>query len=465
MRFARTSRWRFPLGARIAFFFSVAFSVCLFSAFTIAYFRVYYSLEGYSRSVIEAKWREMAAVLGDSDVRALKEFLGSQTNGLKNAHFMVRVITDKGETLFLKPSTQSETFEFEKMYERFTNPEDLVGWHALQAVDDEDKFDLLTDKVSSKLYLQVGKSSEDREEVVERLGVFFLITAASLTILGALVGSWYAHRSLRPVRDLINAIQTIERGDLSRRVHVSAAQDELRDLSLTFNRMIDRLDRVVRAMKESLDNVAHDLRTPLTRIKNTAEAGLLAGDPGKAMVALAECAEHTDEVAALLSQLLDISEANAGELELKIERVDVTLLVAQVADLYDLVAEEKRIGIQLEMNERPHWPLDARRMRQVIGNLLDNAIKYSPPDTKVRVALVVEKGSLVLTVIDQGPGISPEDLPRIWDRLFRGDRSRSTQGMGIGLALVKSIVEAHGGTVSASMAEDGGAVFRVELRA
>ena len=456
-------RFRFSISTRIALFFSFAFSLCLIFAFGFAYLQMYVFLEKTSKDVIDSKWREMAAVLGKGDIKGLRDFLASAENNVKNSQFMVRVLTGGGTTLYLKPSAQEEIFEFEKMYAKFTNLEEMSGWHAFQAVDDEDKFDLLTDKISDDVFLQVGKSSEDREAVVEELALIFGITTLVLIAASFLVGNLYAKKSLKPIRELVSTIKRIENGDLTRRVPEPTTRDELSDLSRTFNRMIARIDTLVSAMKESLDNVAHDLRTPLTRIKNTAESAILAKSPERTAMALEECAEHVNEVSELLSQLLDISEANAGTMSISLSSTNVRQVVIEIFDLYQVVAEEKEITLQSNIPTDLHWPLDRNKMKRAIANLVDNAIKYSDSGSVVTVKATVREASLALEVADQGIGISKEDLPKIWDRLFRGDRSRSTKGMGIGLSLVKSIVLAHGGEVSVSSFPGDGAVFTISL--
>ena len=454
---------RISISARLAIFFSLTFSVFVIGAFSFAYFEVYYSLEKASEDVISAKWREMAAVVGRSDVKELHSFLASDGNRLRNAHFMVRVLTGQGRTIFLKPSAQSETFEFEKMYEQFTNPAEMTGWHALQAVNDEDKFDILTGEVSPGIYLQVGKSSEDREHVIEKLGASLGVGALVLILFSGILGAWYARRSLAPIRELAKAIHSIEGGNLGQRVPVTGAEDELRELSLIFNRMVGRIERLILAMRESLDNVAHDIRTPLTRIRNVAEVALVKRDPLEAFVALEECAENVSEVSALLDQLMDISDANAGTLKLKVEELNVANLADELFDLYQFVAEEKSIEMVFEGSRELSWALDRRRFKQALANLLDNALKYSPKNSVVRIKARSNSSGLEIDVEDQGFGIPNEDQPRIWDRLFRSDRSRSTKGMGIGLSIVRSIAQAHGGKAILLHSSPEGSAFRLSV--
>jgi signal transduction histidine kinase len=160
---------------------------------------------------------------------------------------------------------------------------------------------------------------------------------------------------------------------------------------------------------------------------------------------------------------MDISEAETGTMALTREPVPLSALVQQTVDLYEDAAEDRAIVIETEVDEGLVVPVDRTRMRQVLANLLDNAVKYTPEGGRVRIRARAHDGRAVLTVEDTGPGIPPDELPRVWERLYRGDRSRSTRGLGLGLSLVKAIVEAHGGSVDVSSVPGTGSRFEIRL--
>lgn len=458
-----TKRVQRSISLRLAILFSVFFSICLVLAFIFTYFEVSYSLEKSSREVISAKWREMATVLSSKGQAGLKEFLATEENRSRNAPFLVRILTKNGETIFLKPAVQDGAFDFEKASKRLSQPEMIRGWYFLKAIDDEDRFDIFTEQTSDGVFLQLGRSSEDREDILESIEFGFLTMTVLLVIASAIIGLWYARRSLKPIQTLTNTIRSIEAGDLKKRVLLANSQDELRDLGETFNRMIGRMERLILGMRESLDNVAHDIRTPLTRIRVRAEDALLSNDGAAKSAALEECAESVEEISGLVAQLLDISEGEVGAMRLKLELVDIPALLRDVAEIYEFVAEEQGIEVHIDVKEGLKWVADRKRIKQVVGNLLDNAIKFSPKETGIIISAFEAENSLVISVEDQGVGIPDAELPRIWDRLFRGDSSRSTKGMGLGLSLVRSIVLAHRGTVVAHQNKGGGTLFRVSL--
>jgi len=322
--------------------------------------------------------------------------------------------------------------------------------------------------------VQVGKSTEAREALLARFRAALGLVTLSIVVI-ALTGGWLVTQSaLFPIRRLTQAVrQIIRTGRTNARVPLAGTGDALDELTTLFNAMLDKIEGLVTAMHHSLDNVSHDLRTPLTRLRGTAEMAL-AGPPDveRYREALADCVEESDRVLVMLNTLMDISEAESGAMPLQREPIVLGDVVARATDLYREVADAKGVemvihtatGAQDGTSQRAAVVMgDRTRLEQVAANLIDNALKYTPPGGRVDVELGADEQAATLRVRDTGPGIPAAEMPRIFDRLFRGDTSRAERGLGLGLSLVKAVVEAHGGTVNVESEPGRGAVFTVRL--
>ena len=318
--------------------------------------------------------------------------------------------------------------------------------------------------------MQVGKSTEARDDILARFRAALGLVTLTI-VLVALSGGWIATQSaIAPIRRLTRAVQRIIRtGRTDQRVPVEGTGDALEELTVLFNAMLDKIEGLVAAMRGALDNVSHDLRTPLTRLRGTAEMALAADpDVDRYREALADCVEESDRVLVMLNTLMDISEAESGAMQLQRAPVALLDVVDRAVDLYRDVAEAKGVSLHVVADSSRTDTLvdgDRTRLEQVAANLIDNAVKYTSSGGRIDVTVRRADGRAILEVRDTGVGIPADELPRIWDRLFRGDTSRAERGLGLGLSLVKAIVEAHGGTVSVSSDVGRGSVFSVSLPA
>lgn len=313
--------------------------------------------------------------------------------------------------------------------------------------------------------LQVGRLTDSRAVLLAPVRRAFGRVGAGAFVVSLVVGTLLSWRATRPLRQVsATARRIIETGDLSARVPGEEGRGELAVLVQQINTLLDKNTNHVRVLRETLDNIAHDLRTPLTRLRGTAELALQdGGDPAEAKAALADCVDESDRVLHLLEALLDISAAEAGALKLDRDRTDLRSLTERAADLYREVADDKKITVSLDQPQPVEVDVDNVRFGQAVNNLLDNALKYTPDGGRVTIAAYNEPRAGIITVTDNGPGISLAEREAIFRRLYRGDASRSQRGLGLGLSMVKAIVEAHGGSVSVDDAPGGGARFTLRL--
>jgi signal transduction histidine kinase len=339
-----------------------------------------------------------------------------------------------------------------------------VHWASVPARDDEAALEVVSMRAPDRAILQVGASTERRDTVLEQ---FARIVVASMVPIGLLAiggGAYLATRALRPLRDMVHTVRAIESGAMDARVATRGTKDELDELGRLFNEMLDRIASLVFGMRGALDAVAHDLRTPMARMRGVAEAALRVELEGSGYrEVLADCVEESDRILAMLNTLMDISEAETGTLKLELDHVDVRSLLDDAVELYRDIADDKAIRVGIAAPRELRLLADRNRLRQVLANLLDNAIKYTPTGGRVDLVAYAERAETVILVEDDGVGISPVDLPRVWERLYRGEASRGQRGLGLGLSFVRAVVAAHRGSVEVSSEPGKGARFTLRF--
>ncbi len=317
-------------------------------------------------------------------------------------------------------------------------------------------------EIGPGIIMQIGQSMDDDEKIIEISYRIFGITMAVLMVIAALIGWLMTRRALRGVEDVTRTATKIAKGELDQRVSAKDGGDEIDRLAQTFNMMLDRIHALIHGMREMTDNIAHDLRSPVARIRGVAEVTLTApGSADEHQAMAANIIEECDRLLEMINTMLDITEVEAGAGRLRMERVDIAELVRDACDLFRPIAEDKNIALMCDAALAHFMNGDIQRLQRVVSNLLDNALKYTPFLGRVTVSVDDKDGEVAVSVIDTGAGISESDLPHIFTRFYRCDQSRSQEGSGLGLSLAKAIVEAHGGSISVSTSHGKGSAFTV----
>jgi signal transduction histidine kinase len=302
--------------------------------------------------------------------------------------------------------------------------------------------------------LIVGRDIEDRREFGNVVRSALLLTLAGMAVTGLGGGLLIGRSFLRRIETMTQANRTIMAGDLSRRIPLTGSQDEFDRLAASLNAMLQRIEELIAGFKEVSDNIAHDLKTPLTRLRNRVEAALRdQGNPQSHRGALQATIEDADELIKTFDALLSIARLEAGASSTQEESFDLSAMVRGVCDLYEPLAEET--GIDLKLNGQAGIMVSGRHqlLAQAVANVLDNAVKYGAAEAgamngahgEITVS-VLPKGDVAQIIIaDRGPGIPQQDRDRVFKRFVRLEASRSQPGSGLGLSLAAAVAHLHGG--------------------
>jgi signal transduction histidine kinase len=324
--------------------------------------------------------------------------------------------------------------------------------------------------IAPGIRLEIGHSLEENDELRREILDGFVLGLALVLPLGGVVGWFMARRALRGVNAVTRTATEIAGGGaLDRRVPLGIAGDEIDELARTFNAMLDRMQALITGMRDVTDNLAHDLRSPLGRIRACAEMSLAAHHRNTSANAdangawAADAIEECDRLLEMLETTLDIAEADSGAARLDLGSIDFAEIVRGGCELFQPVAEDRRVRIVPGVPEHCWIEGDRQRLQRVIANLLDNALKYTPAGGEVRITLREQPQRVLLTIEDTGVGIAADEVPRIFQRFYRCDPSRSGPGIGLGLSLALAFVRAHRGDITVASTRGRGSTFTVTL--
>jgi signal transduction histidine kinase len=444
------------LGFRLTLWYAAIFGFSVLAVAVLAYLLLARSLTARDHDLIRLKLADYASRFEGAGVDGVsRAVMAEQASGSEDQVF-VRLVGRNAEVLLTSMPAHWGSYALEELGEG-------EGWRMVPARGAPVRLEVASERLWDGTLLQVGRTTLARERFLRDVRALLGVLLAVIVVVGLAGGGALTWQAFRPVRDLLDTLRHITRtGRLDARVPVGDERDVLSDLGRVSNDMLARIETLVTGMRSALDAVAHDLRTPIARLRGRAEQALLAPpDLARYRGALEDTVEEADRVSELLKTLMDISEAEAGTLQLRREAVEALQVLRETVDLYEDVAEAR--GLTLTLGAPAGGPLtvaaDHARLRQALANVVDNAIKYTPAGGRVTVTAEGRGDAVAFVVRDTGPGIPEDQRGRIWERLYRGEAGRQERGLGLGLSLVRAVVEAHGGRAEVTSAPGAGSTF------
>jgi len=359
--------------------------------------------------------------------------------------FSARFINTSGKTLI---QAMPQTWKFPLPLPEFSDNSEQ--WFEIVVNNKGEEAKIVSVPIQGHGWIQIGLSLKNYHFQMNHIQRGFEWALLLIVMVGIITGWWLVSRALSGVELVRRTAMNIGDGDFESRLNLTGHGQELVELAEAFNLMLDKIQKLLKDMRDVSDNIAHDLRTPITRIRCMAETGLMTkkGHNAECEEALADIVPECERLSALINTMLEIAQTDSGVMTMEHKPVDMAKLLYEVCDLFSPVAGDSNIELKLELQSDHLTVLgDKPRLQRLMANLVDNAIKFSPAGSHITLTADKQENLIRLFVTDHGMGIAEDDMAHIFERFYRSDRSRSMPGNGLGLSYAKSIITAHGGEI------------------
>lgn len=452
------------LAFRLTLWYAAIFTVSTLVAFGVFYLAISTVLSNNRDHDLMGDVGEYSTILAREGIDEVRTEMAWDALSDGQEHTFLRLLSMDGKELAATDmSAWRSVGTGSRALEKLKRGADYV-LETLDLPEQEFKVRTVYGSIGPNLVLQIGESLEEDAQFLELHRIVFIPLMAAMVIIATIVGWLMARRALSGVEEVTQTAIEISKGALDKRVPFKARGNEIERLATTFNHMLDRINLLIRGMREMSDNIAHDLRSPLARIRGVAEMALTTSATEEEHKAMAgSMLEECDRLLGMINAMLDIAEAESGAGAIKLAEVDLVGVIQRACELFQAIAEENGVAIAAELPESCLVYGEARKLQRIVANLLDNALKFTPATGTVAVSLKADNGQVAIAVRDTGIGISEDDLPHIFKRFYRCDNSRAQHGTGLGLSLVKAIAGSLGGSVNVTSHLGKGSTFTVSF--
>lgn len=376
----------------------------------------------------------------------------------------LRLLTSSGEVLYATDMSHWKNIAPNRHAIDRVIAGDDPQLETLTRASDGDQFRVVYGIIAPDQLLEIAETLEPQKDFMELLLHLFVGIYLVVVPFGALVGWWLARRALRSVEEVSLTAEAIADGNLNRHVTVRPNGSEITRLVTTFNAMIDRVQTLITAMREMTDNIAHDMRGPLARIRANAELALVsASSVDEFRESAADTLEECERLLQMINTTLDVAETEAGAGRQPRDRVDPARLASEACELFEPVAEDRRVTLTCKVQDCGELTGNRQQLQRMLANLVDNGLKFTDQGGAVTVAVERNADRVSIRVHDTGIGIAKPDRERIFERFVRCDPSRSRTGFGLGLSFCRAVARAHGGDITVASEPGKGSLFTVTL--
>lgn len=464
MLFAKKTDFFHSLSFRLAVMYMSMFLASSIIVFLITLFVLTFAMDRRDKIAHLDEAEEYASILSLRDMDFLKTALEVEAESEGIQKLFLCVIDFSGKEIFSTDRSNWDHVEIDKEAVQMIRNGKYYTPQKILIPGTQKKILISYNLIGPGLILQIAESIEDNQKFLELFRNTFWGIMVLMIFISLLLGWTMSRRSLKGVEMVTQTAEDITRGDLKKRVQINPGVIEIERLANTFNNMIDRIDKLIVGMKEVTDNIAHDLKIPITRIRGLAEITLSIGrGDEKYQEMAASTIEECDQLLQLINTLLDISERKAGVVKPVFKEFDLVASIRRIYELFQPLAEQKDIRLLLSLPGECILSGDALEIQRLLINVLDNAFKYTPSKGKIEIVVTELKDNVKISITDTGIGISGEDLPFIFRRFYRCDRSRAEEGFGLGLSLAETIAKYHGGNIKVESTLGKGSDFTVSL--
>ncbi len=450
------------LAFRLTFLYAGIFFLSALLIFSFCYYKIYtVTMDNLDEELID-EIEKYSSIMSEDGIEGVKEEIFEEGEEEDPEEEFYSLLTVNGDVLISTDLSSWGDIDVDDSLAKLQDGDIDHILHTLTIPENDYKARMVMAFIGPGVVLQIGETLEDAEIYLQIFRIWFLILLFIAMIFSSIIGLFMAKRALLDMEDVTNTALEISKGVYDKRVQVKDRFEEIKRLGGTFNNMLDRIQNLLKSMREVNDNIAHDLRSPLTRIRGAAEMSLMSErSPDEYKNTAISTIEECDRLIEMVNTMLEITEIESGISAPQTDELDVAKLIRDACELFRPIAMEKKITIMEDLPVKLIFRGDKRKLQRIISNLLDNAIKYTSESGTISISVKAKGKEIDIIFEDTGAGISEVEVPRIFERFYQCDRSRSKGGVGLGLSLVKAFTEAMNGSISVISTVNKGSRFAV----